>query len=655
MCYDFHVIKHLFKNLFIQLGSLTSLILSIELIFRYLLGLDFNLNELIQILILSFSFSLLLYAISLILNARYRVILHGLVLSFFVLIAISQLTYIRYMNVFFSYQLVKDMLFKVSEGFAFEFIKYIPLTSLFLFVPIIIYVIFTNKKGYHFKFKVAFVLLFISLSIHLSLNRILEFFENHNSVYTVNELYEQPFLIEAGFNELGLISTSVRDMLNHKVSDEFEPILLEMDEVIIVDEPIIEVSYEREIDDTEWLNLRNQEENLSIQEIDDYLMAKPISPKNEMTGLFEGKNLILIQIEAFDLMAIDEKLTPTLFMMSQNSLYFDHFFAPQFSCTTGDSEFLALTSMIARLGTCSPNTYTENEFDQNIFEVFNEASYTSSSYHSYSDEFYDRTIWHEQMGSSKFYDNHALVIKMLKGWPSDVNLFEEAYPHFIDNRPFFSFIVTAGTHFPYDADSTLGNRYLEQVQSIYPDAPLNIQRYLSKAIELDKAFEYLLNQLKEDNLLEDTVIAMYSDHFPLKTAKAEIIENTKQAVDRGTDLNIYKSPFIIYNAGLVVDTVSTLSSTIDITPTLANLFNLNYDPRRYFGQDIFDESTSHIVSFPSYSWISDEGYYYAAKAKFFPNEGKEVDDEFISSMKQKVKTTAELSYRILNLDYFSKR
>ncbi len=649
------MIKHLFKNLFIQLISLTALILSIEFIFRFLLGFSFSFDEVMQIVILSFADALFIYGFSLILNAKYRVKLHVIIMTFFVFIAISQLTYIRYMSVFFSYQLVKDMLMKVSEGFAFEFVKYIPLTSLLLFIPIIIYAVFTNKKGYHYKFKVSFVLIFISLSINLMMDRFLTIFENNNTVYTAQELYHQPFIMETSFQELGLLTTSIKDILNHDNPDDFQPILLDPEPETEIIEPIEEVSLERVIDDTEWISLSESETNETIKEIDEYFLNKKIAPMNEMTGLFEGKNLILIMIEAFDLMAIDEALTPTLYMMSQNSMYFDHFYAPQFSCTTGDSEFLALTSMIARLGTCSPNTYTTNEFDQNIFELFNEANYTSTSYHSYSDEFYDRTIWHENMGSDKYYSNQDLDIKTLYGWPSDVNLFEEAYPHFKSDSPFFSFIVTAGTHFPYDADSTLGNRYLDQVQAVYPDAPLNIQRYLSKAIELDKALETLLKQLDNDHLLNDTVITLFADHYPLKTAKDDIINNTQQDVDRGTDLNIFKSPFIIYNNGQVIETISTLGSTVDITPTLANLFGLDYDPRIYFGQDIFDNTSRHFVAFPSYSWIVDEGYYYTSKAKFFSNEGVEVDQDFIDSMKQKVKTTAELSYRILNLDYFSTR
>ena len=80
--------------------------------------------------------------------------------------------------------------------------------------------------------------------------------------------------------------------------------------------------------------------------------------------------MILIMIEAFDWMAIDEQLTPTLFMMTQEGYFFDHYYAPQYSCATGESEFIALTSLVPRSGICSMNTYLGNKFPQTLFTLF---------------------------------------------------------------------------------------------------------------------------------------------------------------------------------------------------------------------------------------------------------------------------------------------
>ena len=50
------------------------------------------------------------------------------------------------------------------------------------------------------------------------------------------------------------------------------------------------------------------------------------SRTNEMTGIFEGKNLIYITAESFTDLAIDEKHTPTLYKMSNEGISFTNFY-----------------------------------------------------------------------------------------------------------------------------------------------------------------------------------------------------------------------------------------------------------------------------------------------------------------------------------------
>ena len=73
-------------------------------------------------------------------------------------------------------------------------------------------------------------------------------------------------------------------------------------------------------------------------------------------GYFEGKNLIYIMVEAFDYIAIDPVLTPTLYMMQQEGWDFQNYFTPKYSCTTGESEFIGLTSLVPSSSVCTPNT-----------------------------------------------------------------------------------------------------------------------------------------------------------------------------------------------------------------------------------------------------------------------------------------------------------
>ena len=56
--------------------------------------------------------------------------------------------------------------------------------------------------------------------------------------------------------------------------------------------------------------------------------------------MFRDKNLIYIMVEAFDIISINEKLTPTLYKLYNEGLSFTNYYAPKYSCTTGESEYM---------------------------------------------------------------------------------------------------------------------------------------------------------------------------------------------------------------------------------------------------------------------------------------------------------------------------
>lgn len=482
----------------------------------------------------------------------------------------------------------------------------------------------------------------------------LDWFNQDTLPIKVKELYDNPYIADLSLNQLGLSRFIIRDtrnlLLGTKESEEIIEIIPE--EVIIISEP----SYERVFDDTAWIEKMNNESNETIKLIDEYLMNRPITPKNEYTGLFKNKNLVYIMVEAFDFMAIDEQLTPTLYKLTQDGFFFDHFFSPQFSCATGESEFIGLTSLIPRTGICSPNTYTNNTYKTSIFNLFNNEGYFSSSYHNYSDKFYQRTDLHVNLGSTKFYNNDDLEIKTLKGWPSDVNLMEEAFKIYGNQEKFFSYIITSSTHFPYDVDSTLGNRYIDQISALYPDLPMNVMRYKSKAMELDKSIETLINLLDSQGILDDTVIILYGDHFPLKTEKQVFLDYGDPYQNRNQGFNMNILPMIIYNSEVKGTQISKVSSTFDLVPTIANLFDLDYDPRFYFGVDIFDTTQERFVPYASLSWNNEYGAYSVASAKFYPyDENNTLTQDEISRISKIIKQNSDISYRLLKNDYFSYR
>jgi len=648
--------KFLHSKLF--LGILYVLcFISIELLFRWFNLFNIYDAHVVRILIFSLSVSLGIFVVSSLLPKKSQLFLLNFSLFFLAFIALTQVSYRLYMNANYSFRLFFSMASRVND-YATDFTKYIKIENCVVFIPFIVFLIVSIKLSKHYKEKYNWKKLILPTVLVFAIHYIgilsLNWFNQDTLPIKVSELYDNPYIADLSLNQLGLSRFIIRDtrnlLLGTKESEEIIEIIPE--EVIIISEP----SYERVIDDQAWIEKMNNESNETIKIIDEYLMNRPITPRNEYTGIFKDKNLVYIMVEAFDFMAIDEQLTPTLYKLTQDGFFFDHFFSPQYSCATGESEFIGLTSLIPRTGICSPNSYTNNTYKTSIFNLFNKEGYFSSSYHNYSDKFYQRTDLHVNLGSTKFYNNDDLDIKTLKGWPSDVNLMEEAFKIYGNQEKFFSYIITSSTHFPYDIDSTLGNRYIEQISSIYPDLPMNVMRYKSKAMELDKSIETLINLLTAQGILDDTVIILYGDHFPLKTEKQVFLDYGDPYQNRNQGFNMNILPMIIYNSEVKGSQISKVSSTFDLVPTIANLFDLDYDPRFYFGVDIFDTTQERVVPYASLSWNNEFGAYSVSSAKFFPfDENNTLTQDEITRISKIIKQNSDISYRLLKNDYFSYR
>jgi phosphoglycerol transferase MdoB-like AlkP superfamily enzyme len=115
-------------------------------------------------------------------------------------------------------------------------------------------------------------------------------------------------------------------------------------------------------------------------------------------------------------------------------------------------------------------------------------------------------------------------------------------------------------------------------------------------------------------------------------------------------------PMIIYNSEVKGTQISKVSSTFDLVPTIANLFDLDYDPRFYFGVDIFDTTQERFVPYASLSWNNEYGAYSVASAKFYPyDENNTLTQDEISRISKIIKQNSDISYRLLKNDYFSYR
>jgi phosphoglycerol transferase MdoB-like AlkP superfamily enzyme len=174
--------------------------------------------------------------------------------------------------------------------------------------------------------------------------------------------------------------------------------------------------------------------------------------------------------------------------------------------------------------------------------------------------------------------------------------------------------------------------------------------YIATQIELDKAVEVLLNKLEENNKLDDTVIVLLADHYPYDLPLNVINELSSYERDQLIEAN--SNNLIIYNNKMKSIDVSKVGMSIDVLPTVLNLFGIDYDSRLIMGKDILSNNEG-IAIFKDKSWVTDKGVYYASTGRFV-SSNEAIPDGYVDNINNIVNNRVAISRMIVSNDYYRK-
>lgn len=402
-------------------------------------------------------------------------------------------------------------------------------------------------------------------------------------------------------------------------------------------------------------------ESGSEEQIDAYLEENGYTHEdNAYTGIFEGKNLILILCETFSSKALDPEITPLLYQMSREGFSFENHYAPIYQEATADSEFMSLTSMVPSIYTGpTVDTYTGNSYPYSLPNMLDAMGYSCNSFHSYRKTFYNRNQMHTAYGFDYFYDWDDLDLPRPEGYQEwqqfmmDTDLFDAVVEKTVelDSYPFFDFVITLSGHGSYSKSqrTELADdiAYIESVKGEageeYTEEELV---YFASQHQLEMGVELLVEKLEEQGLLEDTVIAFYGDHYPYTMTDAG--EKALYADEQGT-MDIYKTPFVIWNSEMEEGiTVTEPNSSYDIYPTIANLFNIDLAGKYIVGTDLLSDEDP-IVIFEDLSWISSDAYYDSTLETV--EKYSDITDEEVAEISNDALDTVVIGQAILESDY----
>lgn len=400
--------------------------------------------------------------------------------------------------------------------------------------------------------------------------------------------------------------------------------------------------------DIDFAALAEGESSKKIKNLHNYMANAIPTNKNEYTGMFEGYNLIMLTAEGYSKWAVNKDITPTLYKMTHEGFYFENYYTPLWWTSTSDGEFVECTGLLPT-GTNSFTKTGKHYMPFGLGWLFGQEGYSARAYHNHSYTYYHRDLTHPNLGYDyKGAKGGGLDVKL--SWPeSDLEMMEKTIPEYIGDEKFHTYYMTVSGHMEYNWTGnamSLKNRDFVRDLDMCEEA----KAYLACQIELDRALEYLLNELEKAGVADRTVIVLSGDHYPYGLEKEQLDDLAGHEVEE--NFEIYESHLILYCPGMEPQTVTKPCSALDIVPTLLNLFGIEYDSRLFMGQDIFS-TAAPLVIFSNQSFITDKVMYNSKKGTVTKLTDEELPEDYIKKVASVVQNKFSVSATIITDDYYS--
>ncbi|EGT3601024.1 LTA synthase family protein [Clostridium perfringens] len=300
-------------------------------------------------------------------------------------------------------------------------------------------------------------------------------------------------------------------------------------------------------------------------------------PDNKYKGMFEGKNLIAIQVESLENFVIGQKvygqeITPNINKLLKNSLYFDNIKEQNNSGISSDCDLMVNTSMLPVRDGSTFFGYPWTEYNT-LQDLLNSKGYNTISTHPEVPGNWNWAEAHKSFKADKIWDasqfNQSEVIGL--------GMSDESYLKQIgdklkkEKQPFYTFLVTLTSHGPFEVPED--KQYLNLPEDLNENM---LGAYFQSVRYTDEAIGKFINQLKEEGLLENTVIMLYGDHCGVHKFYEDDIKDSPLEGDWWKD-NEKEIPFMIYNPSIKGETISKEGGQIDFLPTIAYLLGFNRD------------------------------------------------------------------------------
>ena len=394
----------------------------------------------------------------------------------------------------------------------------------------------------------------------------------------------------------------------------------------------------------------------AVKSLHNYVNSLTPSRQNEFTGMFKGKNLILITAEAFSAEVIDPELTPTLYRMATKGIQFKEYYQPAWGASTTTGEFSNLIGLVPTQGGSSMNETYQQKLFLTMGNQLQKLGYHSTAYHNHLKDFYHRNNTHPYLGYDQFIARFGGLD--IKGtWPeSDLEMIDVTVPQFIDQQPFSIYYMTVSGHCEYSyKGNDMTEKNWDKVQHLeHSDI---VKGYYAANLEFEYAMESLVRQLEEAGIADDTLVVIATDHYPYGLERSKTWKDTVDHLAELYGVEDYDQFMRDHNALIMWSgafeemdiVVDSPVYSLDILPTVSNLFGVEYDSRLLVGRDVFSDAEP-LVLWPDYNWVTEKGTY--CDGVFTPRAGQEADEDYIARINSIVKNKITFSKSVVDMNYY---
>lgn len=365
-----------------------------------------------------------------------------------------------------------------------------------------------------------------------------------------------------------------------------------------------------------------EDESVYVEYIDDGYVAK-----NEDAPLY-GDNLIVILCESLDWYAIDPYNTPTLWKLvgGEDTMVFKEFYGRN---RTNISESITLLGGVSKNIMNDTVCKTGYEFQYSLPNLFkyttNGEDVVTSYFHPNNGSFYDRIDTHGKDGigfdNLYFIEDYTGEQEFTKfgEWIQDIdfisNLIDEFMPQ---DKRFLSFFASLSTHGAYTYDQKYFDEYYqifdenydkfsewftENTSFIIPEDEGDFEqfrRYKSSMIDFERTVAYILDELENRNLKDNTSILFFADHNSYFSNLCYKIKGVDKEDYSNTYIN--NIPMFIYSpklenewGGEFDNLQNTFCNHYDLLPTICDLYGLPSNTNLFQGYSIFSDEIENTI------------------------------------------------------------